>query len=177
MKGWVNVYVLFFIHIKTRKVVVMPSTVQPDKAWIAQQARNFSMVFEDFHPGEEGLLLRDGDFKFTPQFLSILESSGMKSKRISFRSPNLNAFAERWVQSIKTECLDHFVCFGEKHLDYLVKEYVHFYRHQRPHQSMGNVPLDGNIIPFDTGKSPDPTRLQCRSSLGGVLKHFVQAAA
>ena len=83
-------------------------------------------------------LIWDGNAKFTEKFDEIFKTEGIKVKKLPFRSPNLNAFSERWVQSAQNECLNHFVVFGERHLDHLLREYEDFYNTVRPHQGLGN---------------------------------------
>ena len=99
-----------------------------------QQARNFCFDVE-----EQGFtashLIRDRDSKFTGMFDSIMKAHGIKMCPLPVRSPNLNAFAERFIQTLKLECLHHFIIFGEKHLNYLVREFIDYYHRQRPHQS------------------------------------------
>ena len=91
--------------------------------------------------------------------------------RLAYRSPNLNAYVERFIQSIQVECLDHFLVFGEQHFDYLVSEYVTHYHEERPHQGLGNQLLSGQPPPNDDGE------IRCRTRLGGLLKHCYRAAA
>ena len=86
-------------------------------------------------------------------------------QRIPYRSPNLNPYAEGWVGTIKRECLDHFVVFGERHFRYLVREYVKYYNTVRPHSGLGNLPLD-----YHTRKTKG--KILCDSRLGGVLRHY-----
>lgn len=101
-------YLLAFIRIETRQVWVPPCTLHPTKDWVAQQARNFLILTESAGiPGD--LLLRDRDAKFTPIFDVILKASGIGVKVLPVRSPNLSVFAERFVQTLKHECLNHFV--------------------------------------------------------------------
>jgi putative transposase len=173
--GPVDFYILFFIHVGTRKVHISGISANPDGPWMAQQAKNMTSLFvEQGH--KPSYLIRDGDKKFTDQFDAIIESDGVKVKQITFQSPNLNAYAERWVQSIKQECLDHFVVFGEKHLRYIVQEYESYYNTVRPHQSMGNAPL-GMKCPPESPWPVDPNQVKCRTWLGGVLRHYYRDAA
>jgi len=170
-KGLIDLYVLFFIHIDSRQVFVSNATAHPDAQWTEQQARNFCI-----HLDEQGLkathLLRDRDRKFTEKFDAIMKSQGAKVQRLPVRSPNLNAHAERWIQSLKNECLAHFLIFGRKHLDYLVHEFVDYYHRFRPHQGKGNELLL-------TPNSPPPTegKVVCEERLGGLLKHYHRQAA
>ena len=174
--GLVDVYVLFFIHIGTRRVHIAGMTANPDNAWMVQQARNMSMVFAE-QPTPPKYLIMDMDAKFTANFRATLEADNVESVRVGPLAPNLNAFAERWVQTIRRECLDHFVCFGIDHLRHIVKEFEAFYNQNRPHQSLGNRPIPDAqseapaTLPFPGGA------IACKQRLGGVLKHYYPQAA
>jgi putative transposase len=101
----------------------------------------------------------------------------VKAKRLAFRAPNTNAFVERFIQSLQVECLDHFLVFGEKHLDYLVREYVEHYHVERPHQALGN-----RTIAAAGQREEEPSRASLgdvcrRTRLGGLLSHYVREAA
>jgi putative transposase len=174
LAGVVEIYVLFFIHFGSRRVYIPGMTVSPNGAWVAQQARNFTM-----HLDEQGLgithLLIDHDTKYDPQFDAVLKSEGAEVKRVGPRNPNMNAVAERFVQTVKQECLDHFVVFGEKHLRHILLSFLEHYHEERPHQSLGNRPLaqQGEPEPVNL---PFPTEIECRSRLGGLLKHYRRAA-
>lgn len=173
-RGLVECSVLFFIHLESRRVFYAGSSPSPDQAWVCQQARNFSMHVDDLGL-KPSFLLHDLDTKFTVTFDNILKSEGVEIKKLPFRSPNLNAFAERWISSIKNECLNRFIVFGQDHLDYLIREYVTYYNRLRPHQGKDNQPLEishGKIIPIHSVEH----QIQCQEFLGGVLKHY-QATA
>jgi putative transposase len=177
LRGLVEYYVLFFIHIPTRRVHVAGMTPNPDGLWMAQQARNLSMFFEEQGKQKATHIIRDRDSKFTSQFCSILESEGIEFREIPPLSPNLNPFSERWVQSVKRECLDYFMVLGERHLRYLIQEYLVYYHGPRPHQGLGNVPLG-----MDSGESGSVERivladLVCHEQLGGLLRHYERKAA
>jgi putative transposase len=174
-KGVVDLYLLFFIHIGSRKVFVSSPTTSPDSAWVTQQARNLSMEMED-NGQNSSMLIIDHDTKFTGSFDAVFEASGTEVKRVGPRSPNMNAYAERFVQTLRRECLDHFVICGEKHLSHIVKEFVMHYLEERPHQAKGNVPLryadeKPQILKFPKGK------VKCRERLGGLLRHYYREAA
>jgi len=172
--GKVTYYVLFFIHVGTRRVRVAGMTVQPNGAWVEQQARN--LVYDLAERGETAsYLIRDGDTKFTQKFDEIFKSEGIKVKKLPYRSPNLNAFAERFVQSIKQECLDHFLVFGESHLEHLIREYERHYNTVRPHQGLGNATIPAPPPPTEVPL--DPCEIECDSRLGGVLRHYYRIAA
>jgi putative transposase len=164
-------YILFFIHAWTRQAYIAGFTEHPNAAWMAQQARNLCMFFDEqlIRPT---LLYRDRDRKYTKQFDGILKSYGIEVVKLPPYSPNLNVFAERWVKTIKTECLNHFIVFGEKHLDYLLQEYLNYYNHFRPHQGIGNVTPLGLKHP-----PPEDGSVRCTNRLGGVIKQFYPEAA
>lgn len=165
-------HVLFFVHIASRRVIVCPATASPTREWISAQAVRF--VREAQRQGFESptILIRDGDGKFGEEFDRALCAHGCQAKKLPPRSPQLNAFAERWIRSIKRECLDHFVAFGCGYLGYLVEQYVEHYHDERPHQGLGNRPVR------DTRPPPDPGgRIVRHTRLGGVLKHYERRAA
>lgn len=152
------------------------ATVHPNAGWVEQQARN--LVMELSERGEKAsYLLRDGDVKFTGGFDEIFKSEGIKVKKLPFRSPNLNAFAERFVQSVKSECLDQFVAFGERHLEYLIREHEDYYNSARPHQGLENKPIGIVSMPPPDSGPPDPSKVECESRLGGLLRHYYRRAA
>ena len=91
---------------------------------------------------------------------------------LAHRAPNLNAYVERFIQAIQVECLDHFLAFGEKHFDYLVREYVEHYHEERPHQGLENQPIAGQPPP-----APLDGAIRCRKRLGGLLRHYYRTAA
>jgi putative transposase len=102
LRGFVDLYVLFFIHIGSRRVFVSGVTANPDSAWVAQQARNATMEMADWGlPGR--FLLLDHNAKFTRDFDAVFEAEGTEVKRVGPMTPNLNAYAERWIQSLRTD--------------------------------------------------------------------------
>jgi len=172
--GPVTYYVLFFIHIASRKVHVAGMTRNPNERWMQQVARNVTMADAGFAADMKYLIL-DRDSKHAPSFRHIIESAGVECLRLPPRSPNLNAYAERFVRSIKEECLDRLILFGEGSLQWTIDQYVEHYHEERPHQGKGNVIL----VPAETTDSA-PTRagpVSCRQRLGGLLKFYHRAAA
>lgn len=117
------------------------------------------------------VFIHDADTKFTAQLDAILESQDMRVHRPTTRSPNLTGYAERWVQSIKRECLNHFIVPGEAHLWHLVEEYLAHYHEERPHQGKNNAPLSGTSPPLPVGQ------VSCHERLGGLLRHYARRAA
>ena len=121
------------------------------------------------------LVFHDRDSKFGKAFDAELGRRGVQGNRIPYQSPNLQAYIERWIQTIQAECLDHFVVLGETHLIFLVTEFVRHFQHQRPHQGVGNVLLFESPAPPES--VPQKSEIRCERSLGGLLKHYHRKAA
>ena len=162
---------LVFINLATRRVWVSPCTLHPTAAWIEEQGQAFLKSTEE-NGQRVTLVTRDRGGEYGSNFDRFFEGRNIDVMRLAYRSPNLNAYVERFVQSIQKECLDQFLLFGEKHFDYLVREYVEHYHQERPHQGLGNKLLTGQPPP-ESGQG----EIQCRTRLGGVLKHYYRAAA
>ena len=140
LRGLVTYYVLFFIHLESRRVAIAGITVHPNEAWMKQIARNVTMD-GDGTLRDCRYLLHDRDAKFTRSFRSIIASGWVKPLALPARSPNLNAFAERWVRSVKEECLSKVVLLGERSLQRALSNYVAHFHAERNHQGKGNVLL------------------------------------
>ena len=137
-----QVFAMAFIHIGTRRVFVTPATLQPDADWMQTQAHAFLQFATEQELGCE-TVIRDWDGKFSSEFTSVFTDRGIQVKPVGPRAPNLNAFVERWIQSLKHEALDHFMVIGLDHFDYIVSEYVTYYHENRPHQGIGNKLIAG----------------------------------
>jgi len=142
---------------------------------MAQQARNMCMFFQD-QAEPARYLICDNDTKFTRQFCDILESEGVEVIQTAIRAPNQNAHAERFVQTIKQECLDWFIVLGEKHLRYIIGEYVDHYNAERPHLATDNLPPDCRQPP-DRVERLGPEDVVIHERLGGLLRHYERKAA
>ena len=170
--GQVTYYILFFIHLGSRQVFVAGVTPHPDEAWMAQVARNVTMEAWGFlSPGQ--YLIHDRDTKFCAVFQQIIDEAGVERVVLPPRSPNLNAYAERWVRSIKEECLARVILFGEAALSRTLNENVEHYHHERNHQGKGNVLL----FPAVSRDTEQAGPLRCRERLGGLLKYYEREAA
>ena len=143
--GLKDVFVLFFINIKTRRVHIAGLTTNPDNQWMVQQASGMSTFFAQ-QPVPPKHLVMDLDTNFTADFRKSLENAGLKMIRVGPRQPNMNAFAEAAsILSIREECLDHFICFGSEHLHYIVKEFQNI------------LPTNSGLInPWTIGQFPKP---------------------
>lgn len=170
-KGLVTFYVLFFIQLESRRVTLAGVTRHPTEEWMQQMARNAS----DDDAGSLRrcrYLLHDRDTKFCSSFDSLLKTGGIKALKLPARSPNLNSFAERWVRSVKQECLSKLILFGEASLKRALTEFIAHYHSERPHQGKGNKVL----FPSENQSQAEGQRIVCKERLGGILKYYSRAA-
>jgi hypothetical protein len=137
-RGLVRYFVLFVMQLKTRRVHIAGIWRSLDDAWMAQVARNLTDAKDGFL-NDVGHLIVDRDPLYTEQFKTILASGGVELLKLPASSPNLNAYAERFVRSIKEECLARVVPLGERHLRRLISEYVEHFHTERNHQGLANV--------------------------------------
>ena len=173
LRGLVTYYVLFFIHLESRRVEVAGITPHPNEAWMKQIARNVTMDEWGFL-GNCRYLIHDRDTKYCQSFRNIIESGDVKTLRLPARSPNLNAFSERWVKSIKDDCLSKLILLGETSLRRVLHEYLVHYHAERNHQGKENVLLFPTATKaIDLGGSS----VGCKERLGGVLKYYHLEAA
>jgi transposase InsO family protein len=169
--GLVRYFVLFVIDLKTRRVEIAGIAPQPDGEWMKQVARNLTDVDDGFLKRTR-YLIHDRDPLFTEGFRKILKPSGVKTVKLPARSPDLNAYAERFVLSVKSECLAKIIPLGERHLRKAVKEYTEHYHLERNHQG-----LDNELIEKLTGRPNMDAPVECRERLGGILKYYHRRAA
>src|SRR4029453_4265648 len=147
--GLIRYVVLFTMKLKTRTVEIAGITRQPDGNWMTQVARNLTDAEDGFLRGMKYLIL-DRDPLYTTAFRDLLRGSGVKPLILPTRSPNLNAFAERFVKSVKSECLSRIVPLGEQHLRAAIDAFADHYHEERPHQGLGNE----LIAPKITSRAP-----------------------
>ena len=171
-RGLVTYYVLFFIDVGSRRVSVGGITRHPDSCWMEQVARNATMQDTGYLNGCR-YVLHDRDKKFCRGFRETLAAGGVKCTPIPARSPNLNAHAERWVRSIKEECLSKLILFGENSLRRVVSDFLEHYHQERNHQGKDNLLLFPVAAP---GRPAPRGAIRCRERLGGLLKHYSRAA-
>ncbi|MGD9722528.1 MAG: integrase core domain-containing protein, partial [Pirellulales bacterium] len=174
LQGPRQVFALAFIHVATRRVFATPATFKPDSAWMTAQAHAFLAYAEQSQLRCE-TIIRDRDGKFTADFERVFQKRGVAVKPVGPRAPNLNAFVERWIRSLKYEALNHFIVFGLQHFDHIVREFVDYYHECRPHQGIGN-----RLIGAEECDGPplieSVEQLECESRLGGLLKTYHRAA-
>ncbi len=165
-----------FIYIESRRIWVSKATAHPNAQWMAQQARTMCMVAQE-EKVPPTCFLRDRNTKFTRQFDVIFRSEGIAAIKLPPKSPNLNAFCERVIHTLKHEALDHFVVLGERHLNLIVGEWGHYYHELRPHPGLGNVPPAADEPPPEVAVSLPLDDIVCHQRLGGLLKYYERRAA
>jgi putative transposase len=170
--GLVTYYILFFVHLDSRKVYVAGITPHPNEQWMMQMARNVTIEAWGFLASGQ-YLIHDRDGKYCPTLQQIIDAAGIKQIPLPARSPNLNAYAERWVRSVKNEALARMILFGEGSLRHMLNEYMEHYHQERNHQGKGNTLLFPPPRPEGGADGP----IQCRERLGGLLKYYERKAA
>lgn len=163
---------LFFLDVQRRKVYLAGVTAQPIGPWVTQQARNLVATLED-----EGralrFLVRDRDTKFVGPFDEVLRSTGARIIKTPVRAPQANAFAERFVLTARTECLDWLLIRSERHLERVLREFVMHYNNERPHRGLDlEVP-----VPYLTEHQfKGVSSIRRTDRLGGLIHEYRVAA-
>jgi transposase InsO family protein len=165
-----SIFVLFFLEVRTRRVLLAGCTAHPTGAWVAQQARNLAWHLQDGSLSAT-VLLHDRDSRFTAAFDRVFTCEGLTVVRTPPHCPWANGYAERWVGSVRRECLDHLLILNERHLQRVLAAYTIFYNERRPHQGLGQRPPVQ--LPADPGNGP----VRCRDVLGGILRDYYRVAA
>jgi hypothetical protein len=165
-----RIYVLFFISLATRRIEYVASTPNPDGRWATQQARNLVMQLGDEHPFR--FLVHDRDAKFSRTFDDVFRSEGVKVIRTPIQAPNANAHAERWVRTLRADCLDRILILGRRHLEHVLRVYRSHYNEHRPHRALHLLPPNGR----------DPTQPSAAAAavhrcdrLGGLIHEYEAA--
>src|SRR5262245_5475225 len=169
--GLTRFIVLFFMDLSTRRVQISGIANRPNGLWMGQIARNLTDAVDGFFKGKR-YLIHDRDPLYTREFRSMLAEHGIESVKLPPRSPNLNAYAERFVRTIKESCLERMILFGEDALRNAVHEFVAHYHLERNHQGLGNRLI---VPPTATVKTVGPVKRSRR--LGGMLNYYHRAAA
>jgi transposase InsO family protein len=172
LKGLKTYYVLFFLHLESRRICLAGVTRHPDQEWMEQIARNVTMESTGFLINCR-YLLHDRDSKYCASFLELIEAEKVKAIALPPKSPNLNAFAERWVRSVKEECLSKLILFGERSLKRALHQYEIHYHQERNHQGKDNLLL----FPVPSQPIQRRRKIRRRERLGGLLKFYESGAA
>jgi putative transposase len=164
-----TLYVFFFMELATRRVHVMGITPHPTHQWVTQQARHLTW---EGAPSTFTHLIRDNDGKYGAAFDAVFMSERIEVVRTPFQAPCANAYAERWVRSVREECLDQVIILNQNHLAYVLREYECYFNTARPHQGIGQQIPD----PPPTRNLPGTGKVERRDILGGVLHDYYAAA-
>jgi putative transposase len=167
--GLATFYMLFVMEIATRRIYFAGCTCNPDEDWMLQMGRNLTDSEDGFLKGKRYLLM-DRDTKYSEAFQSILKGSGVDPVRLPPKSPNLNAHIERFMRSLKEECLERLILFGEDSLRNAVVEFLIHYHTERNHQGLQNR-LIQPVAETAQGQ------IDCRNRLGGMLRYYYRMAA
>lgn len=165
-----TLYVLFFIEHATRRVYLAGCTAHPDTAWVTQQARQITWELAEREPSIR-YLIHDNDRKFTESFDRVFQSEEIEIIHTPFQAPNVNAFAERWVRSVREECLDKLLILNERHLRRVLAEYLAYHNERRPHQGLGQ----DSPLGLEPASNEGPIRYQ--NVLGGIIRDYYRDAA
>ena len=161
----------FVIELATRRVEIAGITPSPAEPWMMQIGRHLTDPL-DGSLAEKRFLILDRDSKFSKAFRTLLKGAGVEVVRLPYRSPNLNAYAERFVRSIKDECLSRMIFFGERSLRRATREYAAHYHRERNHQG-----IDNRLIEPSGSAEPALSTIECAQRLGGMLRFYHRAAA
>jgi putative transposase len=164
-----RIYVLFFISLATRRIEYVACTLNPGGRWVIQQARNLIMQLSDEQPFR--FLIHDRDTKFSHAFDEVFRTEGIKVIRAPVQAPNANAYAERWVRTLRTDCLDRILILGRRHLEQVLRAYTRHYNEHRPHRALDLLPPNGrDPTPLDA-----TPHLRRRDLLGGLIHEYEAA--
>ena len=171
LTGLVRYHVFFLIELSTRRVHLAGVVHEPGECWMMVVARNLLDAVDGSLTGKRFLIL-DRDPLFTAAFRRFLRDAGVEVVRLPARSPNLNAYAERFVRSVRQECLNHIIPLSEAHLRRVLREYFEHYHLERNHQG-----LDNRLIEPRAGPANDNGQVQRKQRLGGLLSFYERRAA
>jgi putative transposase len=171
-----RLYVLFFVLIGTRRVEYVACTSKPDTAWMTQQARNLLMDLDD-RRRRPRFLIHDRDTKYSRALRCDLRQRTHRDVRTPIRAPNANSYAERWVGSVRRECLDRLLIFGRRQLEHVLRVYIGHFNQRRPHRAL-------DLRPPNRGSGTDPSltatvhplRVRRRDLLGELIREYEAAA-
>jgi putative transposase len=171
-----RLYVLVFLSIGSRRVEYLACTTNPDTAWMLQQARNLLMDLDE-RGRQVRLLLHDRDSKFSAAFDTVFTGEGIRIVRTPVRAPNANAHVERWIGSVRRECLDRLLIIGRRHLEHVLRIYVRHHNQARPHRALDlQTPDPLGVAMARSDPSTPLTSVHRRDLLGGLIHEYEAAA-
>jgi hypothetical protein len=160
-----TLYVFFFFELGSRRVHLAGITANPNSAWVTQQARQFVWNLEE-NDSALHFLIHDRDSKFTDAFDNVFKSTGIHVIHTPLRAPDANAYAERWVRTVREECLDHLLIMNQTHLKRVLDTYISYYELSRPHQGLEQQsPIPRKPIPYSG-------QVMKREVLGGIINDY-----
>jgi transposase InsO family protein len=169
-----RLYVLFFIEHQTRRIHLAGVTANPDGAWVTQQARNLLLMLDE-QRRRVRFLIRDRDAKFSRSFDDVFRSEGAEVVVTPVRAPRANAYVERWIATVRAECLDWLLIVGRGHLEHVLRVDVEHYNRHRPHRALRLAPPDPPTGSTTIG-TDQSGQVRRRDLLGGLLHEYRQAA-
>jgi transposase InsO family protein len=172
--GLTRLYVLFVVELDRRRVHLVGVTAHPTGAWVSQVARNLLMDLDE-HVHRFRFLIRDRDAKFTSAFDAVFASAGVETVKIPPRAPRANAYAERWVRTVRAECLDWTLVWNRRHLQRVLTAYLEHYNTGRPHRGINlDVPMPAPMATVTA--LPAAGRIERVDVLGGLIHEYRRAA-
>ena len=173
-RGLQEMYLMAFLCLSSREVIVSSSTEHPNSAWVVEQTKEFlnQTVSREQKPS---IVMHDRDTKFTKEFKATLTAKGVRTNALPVASPNLNGRVERFIQAIKYECLFKFILFGKRHLDHVVTEFVDYYNKHRAHMERDHLPPIREVPDEVIKLTRD--NIEIRSYVGGLVQSFERKAA
>jgi transposase InsO family protein len=170
-----RLYVLFFIELGSRRVHLAGCTANPNGSWVTQQARQLAWTSAE-RSTPLRFLIRDRDRKYTRDFDTVFRSEGIDIIRTPVRAPKANAIAERFVRTVRSECLDWLLILNRRHLEYVLRVFIHHYNGHRPHRSLNFIPPDPRQPTLRPVRPPRPDQVERRDRLGGLIHEYSLAA-
>lgn len=165
---------MVFLCLRTREIIVTESTEHPNSAWVYRQTKTFIEQTKS-RTAKPAILLHDWDVKYTARFTKLLEKNGLKPNPLPITSPNLNGRCEKFIGTIKAECLSRFIVFGKRHMDYLVSSFCDYYNRHRAHSGRDNLSSIREVPPEVASLSAD--QVVVRSHISGLVKSFERKTA
>ena len=174
-RGLREMYLLVFLCLETRQLIVSPATEHPNSRWVCAQAQAFLDETANRSENRPAIVMHDRDTKFTAAFVDVLKAGGVRHNALPKASPNLNGRAERVILTLRSECLDKFIFFGKRHLDYIVSSFTDYYNLRRAHSSRDSLPPIREL-PEEVA-SLKMEQIEVKSYVGGLVTSFERKAA